>query len=189
MRSFTQDYVLRDYDFDTGRMRMVSFNGRRVADASSREIEHSHSPDRKAQRGERCSACRWLEVRIYIANDESSGTAYVLETVGRSLVDGEHDRFRTRRFRDPWLVIAKLAKRHDDTTFLPLVAQRALSEAAEYDGRLAELLDTLELDSHEVRYTDDSERGVDVVEPEVEDEDRYNLIDPARHPSAHVYGG
>jgi hypothetical protein len=181
--SFRQDFVLRDFDFDTHRMRMVSFNGRRIGSASSRENTHSHPENRKAVRGERCSACRWFEVRIYIderareQRDRNDG-GYVLETVGRTVVDGEHDRFRTRLYHDPWLVIAKLVKRVGDNTFLPTVAQIALEDAAVHDPALSELLDTLDYGPHEVRYS--TPRGVD-IESEIDDDDddRYNLIDPA----------
>lgn len=179
--SFRQDFVLRDFDFDTHRMRMVSFNGRRIGAASSKEDTHSHPEDRIAVRGERCSACRWFEVRIYLderareTRDRQDG-GYVLETVGRTVVKGEHDRFRTRLYHDPWLVIAKLVKRVGDNTFLPTVAQIALEEAAEHDPALNALLMTLDYGPHEVHYS--TPRGTDIQsEIEDDDEDRFNLID------------
>lgn len=181
--AYRQDFVLRDYDFDNHRMKMVSFNGRLIGSATSREIEHNHPGDRTAVRGERCSACRWFEVRIYIderareQRDRRDG-GYVLETVGRTKVAGENDRFRTRLFHDPWMVIAKLVKRMGDNTFLPTVAQVALEQAGEHDPALAKLLETLDYGPHEVRYS--TRQGAD-INAEVEDdddEDHYNLINP-----------
>lgn len=182
--TFRQDFVLRDYNFDTQRMQMVSFNGRRIGAASSREDEHSHPESRTAVRGERCSACRWFEVRIYVDEGvrekrERRDGGYVLETIGRSIVEGEHDRFRARRFHDPWLVVAKLVKRVDDNTFLPTVAQLALEEAAENDSALDEIIETLDYGPHVMSYP--GTRDADIhTEIEDDDDDQYNLIDPVQ---------
>lgn len=182
--TFRQDFVLRDYDFDAHRMRMVSFNGRRIGAASSRDDEHSHPADRPAVKGERCSACRWFEVRIYVdmgarEQRERRDGGYVLETIGRTTVEGEHDRFRTRLFHDPWLVIAKLVKRTRDVTFLPTVAQVALEEAATNDPALAAIISTLDYGPHEVHYSAPHGANVHVEIEDDDDEDHYNLIDPA----------
>lgn len=186
--TYSQDWVLRDYDFDRHLMKMVSFHGHKIGSASSCASEHDHEAGRTAQRGERCSACRWLEVRIYV--DENArksraresgveGGGYVLETIGRSVVDGEHDRYRTRMFHDPFLIIAKLTKRIQDSTFLPIVAQEALEEAAERDEALAKLLETLSYGPHEVRYSDARDAEAHSVIEDSDDEvDEYNLVDP-----------
>lgn len=186
-QTYSQDWVLRDYDFDRHLMKMVSFRGRKIGAASSRATDHDHEPGRTARRGERCSACRWLEVRIYVDEDarvkrarESGNTqgGYVLETIGRSEVDGEHNRYRTRMFHDPFLVVAKLTKRVDDSTFLPIVAQEALEEAAERDEPLGELLQTLSYGPHEVRYSDARDAEVHTEIEEDDEVDEYNLVDP-----------
>jgi hypothetical protein len=45
--------------------------GRLLGFASSQRDEHSHDPDHDyADRGERCAACRWLEVRIFHVTGE-----------------------------------------------------------------------------------------------------------------------
>jgi leucyl aminopeptidase (aminopeptidase T) len=66
-------------------------------------------------------------------------------------------------------------KRVGDNTFLLTVAQVALEEAAEHDGALDSLLDTLDYGPHEVRYA--TPRGADIQAEIEDDDDRFNLID------------
>lgn len=149
--------VLRGYDFDTGTLRDYDFTGRLLGEGTSRSDRHVrlvHDTDSFAAPGERCSACRWFEVRIY-AFYESDGepapetpsyqAGYYVETVGRTVVPGEVDRHRVRRVTDPRRVVATLVQEKDGRVFVPQPSRAALDQAADRDDKLATVVDDLVL--------------------------------------------
>lgn len=146
--------VLRGYDFDTGTLRDYDFTGRLLGEGTSRSDRHVrlvHDTDSFAAPGERCSACRWFEVRIYAFYElvEPGGgpyqAGYYVETVGRTVVPGEVDRHRVRRVTDPRRVVATLVQEKDGRVFVPQPSRAALDQAADRDDKLATVVDDLVL--------------------------------------------
>jgi hypothetical protein len=132
--------VLQGFDDDLQREVEHEFEGRLLAESTSQHSEHStliHAPGEFAPQRTRCSACRWLEVRIY-ANEDSG---WVVQTVGRSIVPGEEDRHRVHFCSTPRQTIAALTHTRGDNVFLPNVAKRALDLAADLDHRLEVAVD------------------------------------------------
>jgi len=146
--------VLHGYDFDTGTLREYEFTGLLLGEGTSHSERHVrlvHDPGSFAAPGERCSACRWFEVRVYAfyepADDEPDGAprraGYYVETVGKTVVPGEVDRHRVRRVTEPRRVVATLVQEKDGRVFVPQPSRTALDQAADRDDRLAEVVDDL----------------------------------------------
>jgi hypothetical protein len=163
-----QEFDLLDRDDEPFKIR-----GRLLGFVSSQREEHSHPggsihdierpdsspshlpPDSYAQRGERCAACRWFEVRIFeveaelpsppheitrqsngtvmIENEESPRGRYLLLTYGRSDVPGEINRRAARWTNSPYEVLEFLTQRGPRGVHLPGTSARALAQAAQYD--------------------------------------------------------
>lgn len=133
--------VLIGYDDKLKKDVEYEFDGRVIASASSQSPEHPlliHDVGEYAEQGFRCSACRWFDIIIY-RNDDTDG--WVVQTVGRSIVPGEDNRFRVHFCDTPRQVVTALAQTRDNNVYLPKVAQRALDDAADEDERLAPLVD------------------------------------------------
>lgn len=142
--------TLDGYDFDEGLMKEYEFTGRLLGQASTHKPRHErlvHDPGSYAAPRERCAACRWFEVRIYGAYEDERRpdrlTAYYVQTVGKSVVPGEVDRFRVRRTTRARSVIASLVQEQNGRTFVPWSSRQALDQAADHDDALAELVDDL----------------------------------------------
>jgi hypothetical protein len=111
----------------------------------------AHEPGQYAHRGHRCTGCRWFEVRIYAVstmsgeeNDGDRPLGWYVETVGRSIVPGEVDKFQVRHVSEPRRVVGVLVQRRDDhDEFIPFPSRRALDQAADSDPRLAPAVDAL----------------------------------------------
>jgi hypothetical protein len=148
-----ENFMLRTYDNELRRIVPIHFHGRKLAYASSKRPTHTHPYRHYANTGERCSACRWFEVAIYKVTqsnnlrDQPVG-GYVLETKGITIVEGEHDRFRVRCYRDPWIIVAKLMKRVDNDVILPVVSRNVLSEASKHDEKLKEAFLLVDNEDH-----------------------------------------
>jgi hypothetical protein len=71
------------------------------------------------------------------------GGTWVVQTVGRSLVPGEDDRYRVHFCPTPRRVIAALVQTRGEDVFVPNTAKRALDQAADADPVLAEAVDQL----------------------------------------------
>jgi hypothetical protein len=126
------------------------FVGERAASVSSHREAHTHQfADRErpqyAPRGERCSACRWIEVLIYLVNewldgadDEGNSGRYLVVTRGMTVVPGEREFRRTVATDSPYEVVELLTVRRNhsgrDDAYIPSSNARALSRAAELDG-------------------------------------------------------
>jgi hypothetical protein len=118
---------------------------------------HRDHPGRFVERGTRCNACRWFEVRIFrevllpdgVASIEELSAAdasrvqlgeYVIHSSGMSIVDGEVTFFRYETTRSPYMVIELMTTRQTTDrgpeAFLAKPAAHALAEAAEFDVAL-----------------------------------------------------
>jgi hypothetical protein len=121
-------WVTRGFDGD------VEFQGRLLGSASSQlKVHKSHAGEKVAPAGVRCSACRWIEIRIF----KKKTGEYVLELTGHTIVTGEKTRHRVEVTASPHWVIEVLTQRPDGRDpFIPRVAKHALSEAAASDPEM-----------------------------------------------------
>lgn len=99
----------------------------------------AETPRRYALPGQRCSACRWFEVRIFEVDQESTSdnapwedarARYLLLTYGLSDVPGEVAKRRTTWTNSPFTVLESLTQRRGSEAFLPATSARVLAEAA-----------------------------------------------------------
>lgn len=106
---------------------MVAFTGEEIGNASSKYETHNHDVVAGPLPGQRCSACRWQEVRLFQRHDGW----FCVYTVGRSVVPGEKDFIKYRTTQSAFEVIELLTVRNGKNTFLPVPAARALAQAAQ----------------------------------------------------------
>lgn len=120
--------------------------GALIGFASSQRDEHTHRHSEHAEPGQRCSACRWFEVRILRAEAEltEDGVSeeprgrYLVLTYGRSEVPGETDKRRAVWTDSPFEVLEVLTQRDRGAPFLPSASARALAQAAAWDDDLTD---------------------------------------------------
>lgn len=114
-------------------------HGRVLGRASSRRERHTHPPGTHPAHGERCSACRWMEVVILhdLAEPEDEDRVYAIVTEGKSVIQGETTRGRVERTTSPHWVVEYLSKRDGQgELYMPVVSKKAVAEAASRDPRL-----------------------------------------------------
>lgn len=102
--------------------------------SSSRRSGHLRHAGDFASRGERCSACRWFEPRIF--REVSGRERFLLHQTGVSRVPGESDRVRIRWMLTAAEVVEALVTRGTSGTFLTEPARLVLAQAAEFDEEL-----------------------------------------------------
>lgn len=109
------------------------------------QLDTADYPTRYADPGDRCSACRWFEVRIfdvdsYLKPDGTwvSGDRYLVLTYGLSDVPGEVAKRRAQWTNSPFTVLETLTQRRQGNAFLPATSARVLSEAAAMDPDIAD---------------------------------------------------
>lgn len=126
----------------------------RLGHGTSRSDVHSHITD-VAERGRKCSACRWSEVQIFktLLGD------YVIHTAGHSAVPGEFTKTRLVRTAVPQAVIDALVVERFEAgelkdTFITRPAQDALDDATDLDVPLADALDEWADDPDNARLLD-----------------------------------
>lgn len=108
----------------------AKFFGAMLSEASSHETTHTHAMGTLPT--QRCSACRWFEVRIYRSAGEPA--MYYVEMRGRSILEGETDRGRIESTPSAhWVVECLVQHRNGSEAFIPNVSRRALAEAAAVD--------------------------------------------------------
>jgi len=143
--------VMRDYTQLPGRDgEQLSFCGRMLGYATSNRSNHDHHVSYDAggelisfsPPGERCSACRWFEVRIFEIEHEYDDAGepvdrrgrYLVLTSGMSIVPGEVEMRRASWTDSPYEVVEILTQRRDQRPFLPAPSARVLSQAANWDS-------------------------------------------------------
>ena len=105
------------------------------------ELADAEAPRRYAAPGDRCSACRWFEVRIfevdsYQQSDRASwvsGDRYLVLTYGLSDVPGEVAKRRAQWTNSPFSVLEVLTQRRGSQAFLPATSAKVLAEASGND--------------------------------------------------------
>ena len=150
---------LERYDEKTGEVvERVEFEGRIIGSATSEHDKHyGHPGTAYAPKRIKCSACRWLEVTLYLrrtVTDQPSHDAlryrydYVIYTLGASNVPHEIDFIRLHQtdsaFEVVELLTVRRTKRNAATgesftdAFLPPQHARALAQAATIDEDIRE---------------------------------------------------
>jgi hypothetical protein len=101
---------------------------------SERHRNHVDGGRAFAQKHERCSACRWNEVRIFKFSYGNDQNQFLIHTLGVSIVPGEFIKCRTVWTNGGYELVEMLTVRpHDGEVFLPGPAARALASASEFD--------------------------------------------------------
>lgn len=116
---------------------VVKIRGYLAGSATSSRDVHNHDLNvvRWSKRGERCSACRWFTVDLYLTSDGG----YVVHTVGETIVPGEQRLSRVTKTGSPFAVIeAMTVRRPNQEPYLTPQSQRVLAEAAELDDGIRE---------------------------------------------------
>lgn len=129
------DWILPLDDAPTG---VTEFRGRFLAFVSSRRLRHADHEGPFARAGERCSACRWFEPRIFRVDAEDGG-GYVVHYVGGTIVPDEVMRCRADRVLTAFEVVEALTTRRGaQEPFLTIPAAKVLAQGATYDDDLNE---------------------------------------------------
>jgi hypothetical protein len=125
---------------------VAEFIGRKLAVASSRETEHWRHTSAFAPKKWRCSACRWIEIELFLLEDpDLPQKRYVVYTRGCSQVP-EEKTFARVAFADDAYDVLRLMTQwrgrsgQEDKPVLPEVNLIALEDAADLDPDLAEAL-------------------------------------------------
>jgi hypothetical protein len=110
---------------------LIKIRGRLLGFSTSQREQHNHPSPVDVDTRWKCSACRWVEIRLLKDDDDS----YVVSTLGRTIVQGETDRSRVVFTDSPFEVIERLTDRRPNQRQprLPLAAALALSQAAAID--------------------------------------------------------
>lgn len=122
------------------------FAGVMLAYGSSESGDHRDHPNTTyAPKGVKCSACRWLEVELYLKypdqvnDDQQQGNVYVVVTRGPSIIPEERDYEKITFTESAYEVVEVLTVRKTrgvQSTFLPPQHARALAQAAAHDDGL-----------------------------------------------------
>lgn len=103
--------------------------------SSERDRHEPHQSD-YAAKGDRCSACRWVELRLF----RLRGGDYALHKAGRSIVPGEVTLCRVELLSGPNEVLEALIKRDRRpgrrAAYLPMASAKLLGQASDRDRRL-----------------------------------------------------
>jgi hypothetical protein len=99
---------------------------------SSRQDDHTHTGPH-AERGERCSACRWFEVRIFEVVESEHDAHYLLHTLGGTTVPGEITKCRASWTNSALELVELLTDRFGN---VPYTSRRALAQAGDVDQSL-----------------------------------------------------
>lgn len=118
----------------------VTFRGVPIGDASSERGEHrGHPTTQWAPKKVKCSACRWLEVTIFLRAEGG----YVIHAVGISDVPDEVDYVRLWQTDSAFEAVELLTVRRpkpggETIMFMPLPHARALAQASTVDDDIRE---------------------------------------------------
>lgn len=138
------DYTIRGRDDE-----MIYLRGRLLGFASSHREVHDHAvtydaegrPLSFAAPRERCSACRWFEVRLFDVEHELSAggepvdrrARYLILTSGMSVVPGEVEMRRASWTDSGYEVVELLTQRRGERPFLPAPSARVLAQASAWN--------------------------------------------------------
>ena len=119
--------------------RYTKLQGVFLGTGSSYKRDHMFHKGREyADKKERCSRCRWIEVRIFREDDTGR---YLVVTRGASVVPGETDRVTCSLVHGPFQAVEALITRNEgigEQPYLIKPAAMALAQAAQYDDAVKE---------------------------------------------------
>lgn len=121
------------------------FAGMLIGWSTSESATHRDHPDTDyAPKGVKCSACRWLEVELYIrfgeiTPDGTDPDVYVVVTRGPSMIETETDYEKITFTESGYEVIELLTVRKGQNSFIPPQHMRALAQAANFDARIEDI--------------------------------------------------
>lgn len=121
-----------------------TFPGKLIGYSTSESANHRDHPTTDyAPQKVKCSACRWLEVELYIKySQDDDAPIYVVVTRGPSMVPGETDYEKITFTESPWEIVEVLTVRKPRSAggnFMPPQHARALAQAANVDARIKEV--------------------------------------------------
>lgn len=127
------------YEINTAQQGTWNFKGSMLGVATSEGDYHNHDtdyvlPGKDANgRKNKCSACRWHEVAIYLTSEDD----FVLHTIGKTIVPGEIDYARLARTSSAFELLELVIVRANPP-YLPRTSAQALAQAADKDDRIRE---------------------------------------------------
>lgn len=133
---------------DTGTGTTHKFTGELIGEGTSHRDSHLHPPTAAPPPGRRCSGCRWTETRVFFSHSDDS---YIVQTIGRSVLEGEEDKVKATWAEEAGNVIEALLlppPRHvaraggSPQLELPQPSLQALVQAADNDADVADALRT-----------------------------------------------
>jgi hypothetical protein len=147
--------------------RMTIDNGVFLGLGSSQEDQHNldTQPERRghpgreyaAKEGERCSACRWIEIRLFrFIPEESRQSFYIVHTTGQTIVPGESPKYTLHKPTPSADTVGEILTvvNRENKPMLSRPARMVLSCAAKYDESIAEFWDTYVADRSGVSNED-----------------------------------
>lgn len=110
---------------------------------SHRDRHTNHDPERGYMPPGmgRCSACRWIEVKILELSPECAdefGGQYIVHTHGRTTVPGEIELCNPFVSSSAFEILDFLTVNRNGNTFVPHASARSLAQAAQYDTNIRE---------------------------------------------------
>lgn len=132
---FTETGEPGDWDFTDKYGSSARLKGDFLGMGSSRDgrLAHIHQFPPHAKRGQHCSACRWMEVRIFQHEDHR----YLIVQTARSVVPGERDlTILGWAMNASELIAALISREPSGKPSLSFVARQALETASDYDDEL-----------------------------------------------------
>lgn len=129
--------------------------------SSHHEVHRFHRDTTYQVKGGRaCSACRWIETRIFVElasaiteadvvnTSVPSIVRYIAYTQGKTLIPDEFTKCRLFKANKPEDLVDSLVVIKTEQIFLPRASERALFMASKFSEPLKLAHDTLDLDKH-----------------------------------------
>jgi len=123
---------VREWQLETADANRVETVRAQLLGATSSERErHTHS-EPYTPPGWKCSACRWIEIKIL----KTEYDTYLVHTVGHTTVPGETKRVTLDETDSPDEVVELLVLRRQRRVYMPTPSARALAAASAHDDAL-----------------------------------------------------
>lgn len=129
-----QTPTLEEFELPGAQGTTVKFRGELLGESNTRSPNHTGHPNFPYIQpgGDRCGACRWLEVQIYRTVGEAQ--KYFVYTVGKTSVPREVDRITPVWTDSAFEIIEVLTVRKSGKEpKLPAASARVLASAAQFD--------------------------------------------------------
>lgn len=129
--AFTEAGVSGSWEISDRHGSLIRLTGDFLGMGSSHRPYHKHRFPPYADQGQHCSTCRWMEIRLFQADDGR----YLTVQRGVSIVPGEEELLTFGWAADgPAAVEALTSWDREQRAYFTFVAKRALEQASQYDG-------------------------------------------------------